>query len=61
MSYLFNEEFKNVKVLLEEIDKLKLAYELLYRVYSETEPHNNTFSKELSKDILNFFNFDDSE
>lgn len=61
MSYLFNEEFKNLQKLSEEFERLKEAYNLLYRVYSETEPYNNTFSKELHKDLFNFFKFDDSE
>jgi hypothetical protein len=61
MSYLFNEEFKNLQKLSEEFERLREAYNLLYRVYSETEPYNNTFSKELNKDLFDFFKFDDSE
>lgn len=61
MSYLLDLEIKNIEKLLQEIERLKIAFDLLYRVYGEIGPHNSVFTKELINDINNFFKFDDSE
>ena len=47
--------------LIEEIEELKEARQLLEKVWLEIGPYTDKISDELSSQLNNFFRFDDSE
>lgn len=47
--------------LIKEINDLKLAKELLNRVWIELSPYSNVLSQQLNADLNLYMDFDDSE
>lgn len=54
-------EFEILEKAIEEIERCKKAHELLYSVWLELGPYNETLSTDLKFKLNDFFNFDDSE
>ena len=54
--------FENLEKVLEDIEKLRQAYELLEQVFLEHGPYGDCpIPDELRYKINNYFDFDDSE
>lgn len=54
-------ELKNLNRLLAEIDTLTKAQALLDKVWIELGPHNAVLSEELTRELREYFHYDDSE